>query len=216
MASSSPAYLPHYSVCRVMARIDHVRATAECPEDVVYQCRTLVSLSARAVALLPQRPALPEELAEAVDAEASAEWRPWIAKAPSCDSLTHARLKHGEFGLFPTATTAVCPQMWSVDLIRLAPATLRFLRMCVSRPELWDPAALTRAAMERYPLWLELLRAKKPGQLLVPPADVALVWFSHMLQSADYHELAGAPLHWEPHVCTWVYEVTDLAVLMHK
>lgn len=166
----------------------------------------------------PRAETLPDDLLGLVIQAHAPGWVHYDAKDPTCESLAGVVPKVGSFALFPDACVRVCPTMWTVDLVALAPHTLQFLDLCASAPALLEERALRDAACVRYPLWMQLLQSVRGAERLVPPLDVARVWFSHMLQSAEYRRFAASfGLEWEPHACTWCFDDTEsFNELMHR
>jgi hypothetical protein len=96
--------------------------------------------------------------------------------------------------------------MFTVDLQRGARCVLRFLS------EARLPLALKTTCEKRYPAFLRLQSTHLAERLIAPP-DVALVWFSHMLQSKEYQTFAACfGLQSFPHCST--IDVTP--ELLHK
>lgn len=111
---------------------------------------------------------------QALHAEVQDEFCQFEAKDRSCPDL--GPIKIGQFGRFPEFDRSVCPAMFSVDLIKSARNTLRFL----SAIDGLDRETLDNTCRIRYPAFLSLQASTKDR--LLPPLDVAIVWFSHMLQ----------------------------------
>lgn len=185
----------------------------KCPEDVCYQVKDLKHLAARVVATTLHLSArsCPVDLMDLVESQQQEKWLHFEAKDRTCPSLG-GPLKVGEFALFPDCTTRVVPAMFTVDLHRTAPDVLRFLLLCQSqRAVLLDEANLKAACKTRYVAYLELQACDLSVRVL-PPLDVALVHFSHMLQSEEYHTFAQSikpGLEWVPHCSTWVFSGGD-------
>jgi hypothetical protein len=115
-------------------------------------------------------------------------------KARDCPEL--GPLKIGEFGRYPNFDSVVCPGMFSVDLVRAARNTVRFL--AGSEGITMTAKSRLHTCTVRLPLFFKLQAAKhaRIGNVFllvktsnshkmiwkVPPLDVAIVWFSLMLQ----------------------------------
>jgi hypothetical protein len=137
------------------------------------------------------------------------DWTWFDRKDRNCPSLA-GKIKYGEFGRFPKATTDFLPQMFSVDLVAAARNTLLFLQMTSSARALWEKDLAT-TCVKRYALFMKL-QAKHLDLRLLPPPDVAVVHFSHMLQSKEYQVFAqsfGKGLEKLPHCSDWMFEGAD-------
>lgn len=190
-----------------------------CPEEVAYQVKSLSALAARKLATLQtvdeSMPTHLKELVErekAVDAdggdgEEKAPWLPFEMKSRDCETVK-CGLKIGNFACFPMFDTQVNPTMFSINLAVEIQHTVRFLiltRQYLSF--LLDADALVHTCTVRYPAWMKLQAAHLDMRLL-PPLDVAFVWFSHMLQSLEYHQFAQSiheGLQWIPHCSAWAH-----------
>lgn len=99
-------------------------------------------------------------------------------------------IRIANFGMFPNALLE--PQhtpgwLFHTNLLEQARAVLSFLTSA-SAPDLrfTSPTSIQRVLQYRYPRFLEMQSSLYPEVILAPPQDVALVWFSHMLQSDSY------------------------------
>lgn len=97
-------------------------------------------------------------------------WMQFEVKSRDCDEV--GPLKVGEFGRFPMFASVPCPAMFSVDLVRAARNTLRFLASVELEHVVSD--ALEHTCVVRYPAFLRLQAKAGPEARLVPPLDVAI------------------------------------------
>jgi hypothetical protein len=137
------------------------------------------------------------------------DWTWFDRKDRNCPELA-GKIKYGEFGRFPKAQTEYLPQMFSVDLVAAARNTLLFLTMTRNARALWEKD-LAATCKKRYVLFMKL-QAKHLDLRLLPPPDVAVVHFSHMLQSKEYQVFAqsfGKGLEKLPHCSDWMFEGAD-------
>ncbi len=143
-------------------------------------------------------------------AEATApDWVWYDRKDRNCPELA-GKIKLGEFGRFPTATKEFLPRMFSVDLVAAARNTLHFLTLSSSAQPVWQKG-LTKTCVKRYPMFMKL-QARHLDLRLLPPPDVAVVHFSHMLQSKEYQAFAlsfAKGLEKLPHCSDWMFEGAD-------
>lgn len=177
----------------------------ECPVDCVYQVKTLAQLAARVVATNAARDVeCPQHVRELLDeASADEEWKQFVEKDRSCESV-QGRMKIGEFGLFPHASDAPVATMFTTDLCSGARFTLKFLSLVRGQARALHPLSCTN----RYLHYLKLVVAN-PSKRILPPPDVALVHFSHMLQSKDYREFCQRHFHnleSVAHCSSWMFE----------
>jgi hypothetical protein len=137
------------------------------------------------------------------------DWTWFDRKDRNCPDLA-GKIKYGEFGRFPKATIEFAPKMFSVDLVAAARNTLLFLKMTSSAQALWK-TDLATTCVKRYAQFMKL-QAKHLDLRLLPPPDVAVVHFSHMLQSKEYQAFAqsfGKGLEKLPHCSDWMFEGAD-------
>ena len=150
-----------------------------------------------------------DDLRDDVASVTAPEWTWFDVKDRNCPELA-GKLKYGEFGRFPSATKEFLPRMFSVDLVAAARNTLLFLTMSSNAQPVWQKE-LAKTCKERYPLFMKL-QARHPDLRLLPPPDVAVVHFSHMLQSKEYQAFAQSfakGLEKLPHCSDWMFEGAD-------
>ncbi len=184
------------------------------PEEVCNVLKPLKLLALHAVAtkLHLSKSQLLVDLQDLVSEVTDPEWQQFDRKGRSCPDLA-GLIKIGEFGRFPTATNEFCPGMFSIDLVKAAQNTLRFLQVMAAHPSLRKN--LSRTCTDRYPMFLKL-QASNLELRLLPPADVAVVHFSHMLQSKEYRQFAITlcpGLEMLPHCCDWMFDGDEKALL---
>jgi hypothetical protein len=128
-------------------------------------------------------------------------WYHFEMKDRECESL--GKLKIGEFEGFGKYDSECCNNMFSLNLQQLAPCVLDFLSVCEKTPKIWNPDTLKKSCTLYYPAFLRL-QAKHMNETLIPPLNIAIVWWTHMLQSSEYREFAESicpGLSMIPHCC---------------
>merc|ERR1711991_712182 len=93
--------------------------------------------------------------------------------------------------------------MFSLNLQELAPSVLEFLTLCERTQDIWHHPTLTKTCTISYPAFLKL-QAKHMDETLIPPLNIAIVWWTHMLQSSEYRVFAESicpGLSLLPHSC---------------
>ena len=196
VCSPATSVRPHYSVCRSMAP-PRRKETAFCADDVAYVVKPLQLLAARTLVAEHDTKGVPQELRGLLQQARECDSHCFWMKERSCPSLP--ALKVGEFGRFPRFRELACADMFSVDLIASASSVLRFLHLTHN-------VTVDDATCERYVMYLDLQK-KHAKERLLPPPDVALAQFAHMLQSAEYHAFAAEwGLEWTRHCSIWMFE----------
>ena len=187
----------HYSVCRSMAP-PRVKNCAKVEKDVAYVVKPLQKLALQALRVTDALGLTPELKAQ-FDQGKTGDNHSFVMKDRACPSL--GPLKVGEFGEFPGFRTEPLKAMFSVDMAKSASNLLQFLSLTERLP---DP---DEGVVKRYLWYLELQKSHYPNIFILPPPDVALVHFTHMLQSKEYHEFAqGFNLQWMSHCSMWMFE----------
>ena len=195
-------YVPLFRVCTIARRPNpSFTLVPRIPEDVCYVPKELKCLAARAVPSGLPSSGLPEDLQELVQKENENEdYLHFYVKSRECPVLQAGGMKVGEFHqVYPSFDSECCKNMFSVDLIGNAKKVLHLLNRCSKTAGLYDPGVLYQSCCKRYPAFMELQLEFKE-KALVPPLDVALVQWTHMLQSKEYRSYAESlGIHEKPH-----------------
>jgi hypothetical protein len=173
LATEGPIYRPHFGVClrRAPPRADSI---VKCPEEVIYQLKSLRELAARVVATTLHLSARskPVDLLDVIECASSEVWSHFTEKEIDCPDVQQAGGPVvGSFGLFPHCTQRMEPSMFSVDLAGSAKGVLQFLSITRGMPALWLTSNLEVSCNVRYKLFMTL-QAQNLATRILPPIDV--------------------------------------------